>query len=60
MFCEYLFHACLVEANAYGRSFLLIANHFEPRRPLIAAPTVIGWAIREYGLQAPYLALAGI
>ncbi|WP_370062389.1 MFS transporter [Mycobacterium sp. MAA66] len=26
----------------------------------IAAPTVVGWAITEYGLQAPYLALAGL
>ena len=26
----------------------------------IAAPTVIGWAIMRYGLQTPYLALAGL
>jgi putative MFS transporter len=26
----------------------------------IAAPTVIGWAIMHYGLQTPYLALAGL
>ena len=26
----------------------------------IAAPTVIGWAITQYGLQTPYLALAGL
>jgi MFS transporter, putative metabolite:H+ symporter len=26
----------------------------------IAAPTVIGWAITRYGLQTPYLALAGL
>jgi MFS transporter, putative metabolite:H+ symporter len=26
----------------------------------IAAPTVIGWAITHYGLQTPYLALAGL
>jgi MFS transporter, putative metabolite:H+ symporter len=26
----------------------------------IAAPTVIGWAIMHYGIQAPYLALAGL
>jgi putative MFS transporter len=26
----------------------------------IAAPTVIGWAIMQYGLQTPYLALAGL
>jgi MFS transporter, putative metabolite:H+ symporter len=26
----------------------------------IAAPTVIGWAITHYGLQTPFLALAGI
>ncbi len=26
----------------------------------IAAPTIIGWAITRYGLQTPYLALAGL
>lgn len=26
----------------------------------IAAPTVIGWTITQYGLQTPYLALAGL
>lgn len=26
----------------------------------VAAPTVIGWAITKYGLQAPFLALSGI
>jgi putative MFS transporter len=26
----------------------------------IAAPTIIGWAIMHYGLQTPYLALAGL
>ncbi len=26
----------------------------------IAAPTVVGWAIMHYGLQTPYLALAGL
>ena len=26
----------------------------------IAAPTIIGWAITHYGLQTPYLALAGL
>ena len=26
----------------------------------IAAPTIIGWAITQYGIQAPYLALAGL
>jgi MFS transporter, putative metabolite:H+ symporter len=26
----------------------------------IAAPTVIGWGITQYGLQAPYLALSGL
>ena len=26
----------------------------------IAAPTIIGWGITRYGLQAPYLALAGL
>ena len=26
----------------------------------IAAPTVIGWGIIHYGLQTPYLALAGL
>jgi putative MFS transporter len=26
----------------------------------IAAPTVIGWAIMPYGIQTPYLALAGL
>jgi putative MFS transporter len=26
----------------------------------IAAPTVIGWAIMHYGIQTPYLALAGL
>jgi hypothetical protein len=26
VFCEQLPHACFVEANAYGRGFLLIAN----------------------------------
>ena len=26
----------------------------------IAAPTVIGWGIMHYGLETPYLALAGL
>ena len=26
----------------------------------IAAPTVIGWAITQYGLETPYVALAGL
>jgi MFS transporter, putative metabolite:H+ symporter len=26
----------------------------------IAAPTVVGWGLTHYGLQAPYLALSGI